>query len=784
MCRTLAAVLCLTTLSGLSSGAARAAGNESPAVEVPVHAGDRLEAVLTRLNESGFRIVYSSALVRPEMTLSKAPSSSHIEELLREILAPWNLRAVRASNGDWLIGPGTSAAPLPPEVSIVPAEDITVIDVTASRLRLAVDGASETFLARADVERMPHLADDALRMLKVLPGVSGGDFSAALNIRGGRRDEALLTIDGAEIHNGFHFRDIDGALSVLDTNLVEGIDFTTGGMTADVGDYMSGVVGLQTRRPTADDEYRSGVGISFVSAYGRSSGTFANDRGWWLASARRGFLDVLTEKLVADNEQLTPRYTDVFLAAGFDLGERTSLDARFLLSDDDLRFITDDAVDDADSAGKGHSQHLWFTLNHDFSENLHSRTLLAAATVEQRRDSGGSNSRRFGLVHSDEDFRFLDLRQDWSWALGSDQLPRWGFNVSKQRGNYDYSLLAQIHDLLVSETPIDKSYATKMDVGLTKIGVYGAWRTRLTESFSAELGIRRDQYRYDDAVYAATSPRVNLVWSLGERGELRAAWGVNHQPQAVNELQVEDDVTRFLPPERVRQAVLGYTHRFSHGLSARVDLYDKQYDGLRPRFENALDPVQLIPEGASDRVRIDAPVARARGVEITVRREAASGLAGWLSLALGRAEDREAGDWRPRSWEYRQALSFGGSWTGAKWNVSFAGLAHSGTPTTSIGIATTRLPGGGFDVEGMVGPRNGERLDPYARLDLRVNRDVRLANGKLSFYFEVTNLLDRKNECCVDTYHVRPGRDDTLYLDLEEGYWLPILPSFGFQWEF
>jgi hypothetical protein len=57
--------------------------------------------------------------------------------------------------------------------------------------------------------------------------VTGGDFSAALNIRGGRREEALLTIDGAEIHNAFHFRDLDGALSVLDTNLVQGIDFIT-----------------------------------------------------------------------------------------------------------------------------------------------------------------------------------------------------------------------------------------------------------------------------------------------------------------------------------------------------------------------------------------------------------------------------------------------------------------------------------------------------------------------------------------------------------------------------
>ena len=96
---------------------------------------------------------------------------------------------------------------------------------------------------------MPHLADDAVRMLKVLPGVTGGDFSAALNIRGGRREEALLTIDGAEIHNAFHFRDLDGALSVLDTNLVQGIDFITGGMTAEYGDYMSGVVGLQSRLP-------------------------------------------------------------------------------------------------------------------------------------------------------------------------------------------------------------------------------------------------------------------------------------------------------------------------------------------------------------------------------------------------------------------------------------------------------------------------------------------------------------------------------------------------------
>ena len=148
----------------------------------------------------------------------------------------------------------------------VSTETIDVIDVIASPLAPATAGCQRDLPRPPGVERMPHLADDPMRVLKLLPGVAGGDFSAALNIRGGRREEALLTIDGAEIHNAFHFRDLDGAMSVLDTSLVEGIDFMTGGMTADVGDYMSGVVAMQTRRPSPADDYSSGVGISFVSA--------------------------------------------------------------------------------------------------------------------------------------------------------------------------------------------------------------------------------------------------------------------------------------------------------------------------------------------------------------------------------------------------------------------------------------------------------------------------------------------------------------------------------------
>ena len=78
-----------------------------------------------------------------------------------------------------------------------------------------------------------------------------------------------------------------------------------------------------------------------MSLYGRTSGMFANDRGSWQVSARRGFLDVLMERVMDEGEQLTPRYTDVFAATNFEISERSSVAARLLFSDDDLRLVAD-----------------------------------------------------------------------------------------------------------------------------------------------------------------------------------------------------------------------------------------------------------------------------------------------------------------------------------------------------------------------------------------------------------------------------------------------------------
>lgn len=746
-----------------------------------LHAGDSVESVLNALNARGHHVVYSSALVLPAMKLAAAPRAQELERLLDEVLSPFGLKAVRAANGDWLVVAEPAQAPR--ETAPPVAETIETIDVTASRYGLASAGASQSFLDRQAVERMPHLADDAVRMLKVLPGVSGGDFSAALNIRGGGRDETLLMIDGAEIHDGFHFRDLTGAFSVVDTHLVDSIEFTTGGMTAERGDYMSGVVDMRTRRPREDDDYRSVVGVSFVSAYGRTGGAFADDRGSWLVAVRRGYLDVLMEQVQDKGETITPRYADLFASIDYDIGERTKISGRMLLGTDDLRLVTQ-KQDDVDSAGKGDAWHAWATLDHAFSDALRVSTTLATSRVRYTRDSAGEDDIRYGDVNADFRFTFTDLHQEWSWTLGDRNLLRFGANAGWSSADYLYDLNAGIYDSRAPNGVELIARSADLDVAGTKLGVHAAWRSSPLDRLTTEIGVRRDSYRYPGGVeYDVISPRVNVVWRVGESGELRAAWGRIWQPQGIDALQVEDGVSQFYAPESARHAVLGYSRRFGYGLSARVEVYHKDYSHLNPRFENALDPVQLIPEGGIDRVEIDANEAEASGIELTVRREAERGFSGWVSAAVARARDRDGDRWVPRLWEQRQTLSFGTSWTGAKWNFSLTGLFHDGTPTTLLDREVVSVPGQGQVPVIVPESRNGARLGDYQRVDLRANRDVPLRGGRLSYYLEVTNLLNRKNPCCVEDPHpeLRGGQS---YLVFDRSYWLPMLPSFGVQYEF
>lgn len=188
---------------------------------------------------------------------------------------------------------------------------LSQLTITPGSFTLLDAGSSSRFsLSREALLTAPQLAEDVFRSLNRLPGLSGSDFSAKIRIRNGGVDEQLVTLDGLELIEPFHLKDFDGALSILDGESIGRVSVTTGGFTAASGNRLTGLLDLQSATPSSERSHTA-VGLSVSNMRVRTEGSFDGGRGSWLASARRGYLDLLF-KLLRETDPPDPRYSDLF----------------------------------------------------------------------------------------------------------------------------------------------------------------------------------------------------------------------------------------------------------------------------------------------------------------------------------------------------------------------------------------------------------------------------------------------------------------------------------------
>jgi hypothetical protein len=260
------------------------------------------------------------------------------------------------------------------------------------------------------------------------------------------------------------------------------------------------------------------------------------------------------------------------------------------------------------------------------------------------------------------------------------------------------------------------------------------------------------------------------------------SWGRYFQSQGVHELQVEDGVSRFFPAQQADHIIVGFDYRLGSDHTLRMEVFHKDMSDLKPRFENLYDPLALIPELQPDRVRITPSSGQSRGLELSVSRTGQA-LSWWASYSLAKVTDTIEGVDVPRAWDQRHALQAGLTWNVNDWDLSFAGHLRSGWPTTSLSLDEIAIPGGEPLFVAIPGPRNAERLSEFASIDARISRSFDLSSGRLTAFFEVSNLTNRNNVCCLD-FDIETDADGNGVLKSSPDYWLPLLPAIGFLWEF
>jgi outer membrane receptor protein involved in Fe transport len=648
---------------------------------------------------------------------------------------------------------------------------------------MSAESAVRQSLTGDDVKNIPQFGEDIYRAIRRLPGISASDYSARFTVRGGFNREVLVLLDGLELYEPFHLKDVyGGALSIIDLNAISDIQLMTGGFPVEFGNKLSGVFNIVSAQPSAGRR-PTALGLSFSNARVLAERSFAGEKGSWLISARRGYLDLVL-KMVDPESGFRPTYYDAYSKVQYRWRDRHTLTASLLYAGDKVNFK--DSEDDGDFAQTRYGNaYAWLNLKSIFSPKIYAQSVLAYGHVDQnRRGSILDDGEILATVRDERDLNIFNFKQDWSLALADRHLLKWGLQLDHFTSHYDYFNRERYErERTKAGTIFDyDTTATQLQPQGNELGIYLANRTRLTSNLTAEIGLRYDRVSYTND--SPLSPRLHLAYAFGRQTMLRLAWGRFRQAQGLHELDLQDGDARFYPAELADHSLLSLEHQLTGGLYFRLEAYHKRLNHIRPRHQNLSAALEFFPEAIDDRVRLEPARGSAKGIEIFLKQETGGKLSWWGSYAYAVVEEEILGKEVPRPFDQRHTIYVDASYRpSANWRFNLAWQYRSGWPYTRVDFEPVEQPDGGRNYRKVFGTFHGARYPAFHSLDVKINRYFNTARGQVALFLEIINFYNHENVRNYDYFLRRLPTGEVVATRLVET-WFPLLPSLGVSWEF
>ena len=152
-------------------------------------------------------------------------------------------------------------------------------EVTVAETRRQMGSMQE--LSKKDLKRMPSTSGNAVEeLVATQAGVSThNELSSQYNVRGGSFDENCVYINGVEVYRPMLISSgQQEGLSVINSDMVEKINFSAGGFEAKYGDRMSSVLDITYAHPERLEATVSAslLGASIYAGYGNKRFSFSN----------------------------------------------------------------------------------------------------------------------------------------------------------------------------------------------------------------------------------------------------------------------------------------------------------------------------------------------------------------------------------------------------------------------------------------------------------------------------------------------------------------------------
>ena len=682
------------------------------------------------------------------------------------------------------------------------AVELSEISVTAEKLQRKNNiQPSKINLSPRMMKAAPGIAEpDLFRTIQALPGVlTTSEFSTGLVIRGGNTDQNLIMLDGITVYNPSH---LGGIFSNFIVDGVKEAELIKGAYNAEYGGRLSAVLNVLSREGNKN-EFKGKASLSLISAQTTLEGP--SYKGAWVLSGRRTYFDVLLPKILPENitDNIPPYYFyDIQSHIFSDITSKDRLSFSFYTGIDDILFDTF-GLD-----GRWGNKTLSAHYRRVFNERLVGNFLVANSKFFTTFGLGGSN----GLIN-DNGIDDNTASANFSWFKSPESTVKFGAQV--KRLGFEY----------ISKFNSDTTFLIKTKP--YEISTYAKVKHEISDLFIIEPGIRLNYY---DVYRNKLNPdlRLGIKYLLTEDRYLNLSFGNYHQfistfqddfnPSILDNWIAADE---SVEPGKSIQAVLGYEEYINNMYKIQIEGYYKDLKNLLTFEEKRSSTDAPVSDSTLSDILTPAD-GYAYGVEFFGQKMSGN-LSGWISYTYSVSrkimnsifEDGEKEYYT--NWDRTHAFSALGSYQfNKKWEMNWRYALQSGQAFTPIlGYYVQKFPESPEEVFRTIpGTRNSGRYENYSRLDLGAVYHANIAGKKIDFFFQIINTLNRENTFrkiydLGSTYNgldddndwekekhdlngngkPDPGEtnvdepDEALIRERNIGLF-PIIPTFGFTWEF
>lgn len=708
------------------------------------------------------------------------------------------------------VGPGATST-----VRVVmkqSAVEMSTVEVTGTRRLDASDvRSSVTTMTPRESKILPGAAEDVLRSLQALPGVTSvNDGSSQLVIRGSGPDQNLMLMDGFEVLNPYR---LYGFVSMYNPETITSISLQTGGFAAQYGDRLSAVLDVRNREGRSDTYSAGKLNLSLTNMNLVFEGglPFMGREASYILSLRRTYYDlilgpILKSAKLVEGDVALPNFRDLQAKLALPVNAEHKLLLTASTSRDGVQLVSGSERDRPDSVNifdLSYNTLLGATWQYTPAQNVVAQTYLSwyrndgdglfdGTFVDPsqntgdlgRIDTAGIRFFKFGV-----DYNYLYTKTSFAqrvlWNTDNHTLEA-GYGADFLRTDFIryFEVDQSFKDYLRSRglvVPVDAVET----VTYSRYSAYVQDRIALENRLFLQPGVRFDLYPVLGR-RAYIAPRLNVSFKLDDLNTFRAAYGMYFQSPGMEKqdfrVRLSFDRSTFsqLRAERADHYILGYDRMLTAEWQFKAETYYKAFtDVVVPeKLSGSVWSTQptggniLTREGWTAPVRVAGdsltpkPVNDASGYSYgfefmlqKIRSAPSDRFTGWISYAYSVSDRERDGIRTAFLFDQRHAANVVGNYRlGERWDVGMRFTLRSGRPfTEALGVkprvVTQRIDG--VDVPVV-------QVDPDGRVVLDADYERDTFSGRLKLYHS----LDVR----ITTYPRWWGLDWAVYLDVQNVY--------------